>query len=55
MRYARTRNKFQRTSDPDLYSYYSEIGLMMESRREINAYADVCKSENSNHVAEITI
>lgn len=48
-------NKFQRASDPDLYSYTLKIGLMIGIRREISTYADVCKSENSNHVAEITI
>ena len=49
------QNKFQWASDPDLCSYYTEIGLMIEIRREISTYADVCKSKNSNHVAEITI
>ncbi len=55
MRYARTQNKYQRTLDSDLYSHFSEIGFMMETRLEINAHADVCKSENSNYTAEITI
>ena len=32
-----------------------KIGLMIGTRREISTYADICKSENSNHVAEITI
>jgi hypothetical protein len=55
MRYARTLNKYQRTRDADLYSHFSEIGFMMETRREINAHAEVRKCENSNYAAEITI
>jgi hypothetical protein len=49
------RNKFQGPLTLTCIRITLKIGLMIGTRQEISTYADVCKSENSNHVAEITI